>query len=105
MREIMYISMLGPRPSAYEAPFFLCLAAQRTPRGMQSFDLPLTITSTMGQYASAPGCLQARIEALGGQILYWNGVRVMGVLAVSRAVGDHYLRPFVIPKPEVSVQT
>lgn len=47
--------------------------------------------------------VQARIEALGGQILYWNGVRVMGVLAVSRAVGDHCLRPFVIPKPEASL--
>ena len=45
--------------------------------------------------------LQARIEALGGQILYWNGVRVMGVLAVSRAVGDHCLRPYVIAQPEV----
>ncbi|KAK9795958.1 hypothetical protein WJX73_006426 [Symbiochloris irregularis] len=45
----------------------------------------------------------ARIEALGGQILYWNGVRVMGVLAVSRAVGDHYLRPFVIARPEVTI--
>ena len=46
-------------------------------------------------------CTQARIEALGGQILYWNGVRVMGVLAVSRAVGDHCLRPYVIAQPEV----
>lgn len=45
---------------------------------------------------------QARVEALGGQILFWNGVRVMGVLAVSRAIGDHCLRPFVIAKPEAS---
>jgi serine/threonine protein phosphatase PrpC len=43
----------------------------------------------------------ARVEAAGGQILFWNGVRVMGVLAVSRAIGDHCLRPFVIAKPEV----
>lgn len=57
----------------------------------------------------APNCawlidsllLQARVEALGGQILFWNGVRVMGVLAVSRAIGDHCLRPFVIAQPEV----
>ena len=46
--------------------------------------------------------VQARVEAAGGQILFWNGVRVMGVLAVSRAIGDHCLRPFVIAQPEVS---
>jgi len=45
--------------------------------------------------------LQARVEAAGGQILFWNGVRVMGVLAVSRAIGDHCLRPYVIAEPEV----
>ena len=46
---------------------------------------------------------QARVEAAGGQILFWNGVRVMGVLAVSRAIGDHCLRPFVIAQPEVGL--
>lgn len=45
----------------------------------------------------------ARVEAAGGQILFWNGVRVMGVLAVSRAIGDHCLRPFVIAHPEVTI--
>jgi serine/threonine protein phosphatase PrpC len=47
--------------------------------------------------------LQARVEAAGGQILFWNGVRVMGLLAVSRAIGDHSLRPYVIAEPEVTI--
>ena len=45
----------------------------------------------------------ARVEAAGGQILFWNGVRVMGLLAVSRAIGDHSLRPYVIADPELTV--
>lgn len=43
----------------------------------------------------------ARVEKAGGQVLFWNGHRVMGVLAMSRAIGDHGLRPYVIPEPEV----
>lgn len=45
---------------------------------------------------------QERVEKAGGQVLYWNGHRVMGVLAMSRAIGDHGLRPYVISEPEVS---
>jgi hypothetical protein len=45
--------------------------------------------------------LQARVAKAGGPVLYWNGHRVMGVLAMSRAIGDHCLRPYVIPEPEV----
>lgn len=31
--------------------------------------------------------------------MWWD--RVMGELAVSRAIGDHCLRPYVIPEPEL----
>lgn len=37
---------------------------------------------------------QARIQKLGGHVLHRNGVRVMGALAMSRAIGDHALRPY-----------
>jgi protein phosphatase 2C len=47
--------------------------------------------------------MQERVEKAGGQVLFWNGHRVMGVLAMSRAIGDHGLRPYVISEPEVSV--
>ncbi|KAI4335261.1 hypothetical protein L6164_013925 [Bauhinia variegata] len=43
----------------------------------------------------------ARIEAAGGRVIQWNGYRVLGVLAVSRSIGDRYLKPWVIPDPEV----
>lgn len=46
-----------------------------------------------------------RVEKAGGHVLYWNGHRVMGILAMSRAIGDHGLRPYIIPEPEVSVVT
>ncbi len=62
--------------------------------------LPYDMGVGCGHEPDAPD-VQARVEAAGGQILFWNGVRVMGVLAVSRAIGDHCLRPFVIAEPEV----
>ncbi|CAI9273589.1 unnamed protein product [Lactuca saligna] len=45
----------------------------------------------------------ARIEEAGGRVIYWDGARVLGVLAMSRAIGDNYLKPYVIPEPEVTV--
>uniref|UniRef100_A0A0D9WKI5 protein-serine/threonine phosphatase n=1 Tax=Leersia perrieri TaxID=77586 RepID=A0A0D9WKI5_9ORYZ len=45
----------------------------------------------------------ARIEALGGKVIQWNGYRVLGVLAMSRSIGDKYLKPYIIPVPEVTV--
>ncbi|XP_077209854.1 putative protein phosphatase 2C 6 [Tasmannia lanceolata] len=46
-----------------------------------------------------------RIEGGGGRVFNWNGPRVLGVLAMSRAIGDRYLRPSVIPVPEVTFTT
>ncbi|XVE97717.1 hypothetical protein REPUB_Repub03eG0042800 [Reevesia pubescens] len=42
-----------------------------------------------------------RIEAAGGRVIQWNGHRVFGVLAMSRSIGDRYLKPWIIPEPEV----
>jgi protein phosphatase 2C len=45
------------------------------------------------------------MTSLGGKVVYKAGShRVMGLLAMSRALGDHFLRPYVIPDPEVSHQ-
>ncbi|GLJ30792.1 hypothetical protein SUGI_0610920 [Cryptomeria japonica] len=44
----------------------------------------------------------ARIEAAGGKVINWKGYRVFGVLAMSRAIGDRYLKPSVIPDPDVT---
>lgn len=44
-----------------------------------------------------------RIQRLGGKILDFNGTRVMGLLAMTRAFGDHVLRDVgVIPDPEIT---
>jgi protein phosphatase 2C len=43
-----------------------------------------------------------RIQAAGGRVIYWDGARVLGVLAMSRAIGDGYLKPFVTAEPEVT---
>ncbi|KAI4976714.1 hypothetical protein ZWY2020_050321 [Hordeum vulgare] len=45
----------------------------------------------------------ARIEAAGGNIIQWDGYRVLGVLSVTRSIGDRYLKPWIIPVPEVTV--
>lgn len=44
---------------------------------------------------------KARIEALGGKVLFCDVPRVQGVLAMSRALGDAPLKPFVSPEPRV----
>ncbi|ESQ36158.1 hypothetical protein EUTSA_v10007705mg [Eutrema salsugineum] len=44
-----------------------------------------------------------RIQEAGGRVIYWDGPRVLGVLAMSRAIGDNYLKPYVSSEPEVTV--
>ncbi|XP_022894326.1 probable protein phosphatase 2C 51 [Olea europaea var. sylvestris] len=44
-----------------------------------------------------------RVEDCGGKVINWNGHRVFGVLSTTRSIGDYYLKPFVIPEPEVTV--
>lgn len=36
-------------------------------------------------------------------MIYWDGARVLGVLAMSRSIGDSYLKPYVSSEPEVTV--
>ncbi|CAN6227292.1 unnamed protein product [Urochloa humidicola] len=45
----------------------------------------------------------ARIQAAGGRVVFNNGHRVRGILAMSRALGDRMLRPEVIAEPEITV--
>ncbi|CAO1948457.1 unnamed protein product [Urochloa humidicola] len=45
----------------------------------------------------------ARIESAGGRILYWHGPRVLGVLSMSRSIGDYFLKPSMSAEPEVTV--
>lgn len=44
----------------------------------------------------------SRIESAGGRVICWDGYRVGGFLALSRALGDRYLKRYVISEPEVT---
>lgn len=44
----------------------------------------------------------SRIESAGGRVICWDGYRVGGFLALSRAIGDRYLKRYVISEPEVT---
>ncbi|KAG9449104.1 hypothetical protein H6P81_009069 [Aristolochia fimbriata] len=67
-------------------------------RGSQT--IPLTIDHKPDREGEL-----ARIEENGGKVINWNGPRVLGVLAMSRSIGDHYLRPWIIPVPEITFTT
>ncbi|XP_056167636.1 protein phosphatase 2C 56-like [Syzygium oleosum] len=43
-----------------------------------------------------------RITNAGGKVLYTDCERVEGVLSMTRAIGDHFLKPWVISVPEVT---
>lgn len=43
-----------------------------------------------------------RIEALGGFVSYIGCWRAMGILAMSRAIGDLFLKPYVSAEPDVT---
>ncbi|XP_015069425.1 probable protein phosphatase 2C 75 [Solanum pennellii] len=43
---------------------------------------------------------RARIEACGGHVVYDDCARVLGILAISRAIGAKYLKKYIISEPE-----
>jgi protein phosphatase 1L len=43
-----------------------------------------------------------RIERLGGSVIVWGVPRVQGILAMSRALGDPSLKPFVTAEPRIT---
>lgn len=43
----------------------------------------------------------SRIRALGGSVMAFGVPRVQGILAVSRALGDSCLKPYVSPEPRI----
>eukprot|EP00605_Chrysophyceae_sp_TOSAG23-4_P002007 GSChrysophyteH1.ASY1.ANO1.2221.1 assembled CDS len=47
---------------------------------------------------------EQRIKKLGGRVVHWGRWRVEGVLAVSRAIGDIALQPYVTCDPELTMR-
>ncbi|XP_055828918.1 probable protein phosphatase 2C 75 isoform X2 [Solanum dulcamara] len=45
---------------------------------------------------------RARIEACGGRVVFADGARVEGILSMSRAIGDNYLKPYITSEPEMT---
>ncbi|KAK4350785.1 hypothetical protein RND71_030098 [Anisodus tanguticus] len=46
---------------------------------------------------------RSRIEALGGRVEFGDRARVQGILSMSRAIGDKYLKPYISAEPELSI--
>ncbi|GKE43157.1 protein phosphatase 2C family protein, partial [Tanacetum coccineum] len=46
-----------------------------------------------------------RIKEQDEKVIYYNGTRVIGVLAMLRAIGHCYLRSWIIPVPEITFTT
>lgn len=46
---------------------------------------------------------RARIEGCGGRVMFSDGARVEGILAMSRAIGDKLLKQWVTSEPEISI--
>ncbi|XP_057786655.1 probable protein phosphatase 2C 75 [Salvia miltiorrhiza] len=59
--------------------------------------LPLTFDHKPGRADE-----KARIEASGGQVVNTDTARVQGILAMSRAIGDMFLKPYVISEPDMT---
>lgn len=58
------------------------------------------VTLTSDHKPHLPG-EKERIEALGGKVIRFGVPRVQGILAVSRSLGDAYLKPFVSAEPRI----
>lgn len=44
-----------------------------------------------------------RIEKAGGRVIYWDGARVLGVLAMSRAIGIINTSTLILTLPRVAI--
>ncbi|KAK1576690.1 hypothetical protein Q3G72_015799 [Acer saccharum] len=68
-------------------------------RGKQA--IPLTVDHNLNRQDEV-----ARITDGGGIIVEWGYcLRVEGVLSMTRAIGDHSLKPYIIPVPEITFTT
>ncbi|KAH7415814.1 hypothetical protein KP509_14G062000 [Ceratopteris richardii] len=79
-----------------------CLAAERPQNDAIFSDLHFYAVYD-GQGGSQPERVHEtrRIEAAGGYVIAWNGYRITALLALSRAIGDGYLKRYVISEPDV----